>query len=346
MTKRQTVLAAAVPFLILGYPAWAQPPEPIRPVVDEAPLPPLAIVPVLPPPPVYVPLVQAPPPSLPPAVKAMIEEAIRNDDQEALSALVKLAVKTQPYDEAEIRALQRDYQDRKAKALAEKTAAELRRIREAPVLDLWTGQIEAGAFRSTGNTRNFGFSSAVKLNRKGINWEHIVQAGVDYQEDAGDVTREQFSGSYQARYTLNDALFTYGKGLYERDKIQGFKNRYTLSSGLGYRVVKTDKMTLSVEAGPAIRQIDYVDDPSATNWSLATSLDWDWTISPTMKLSQDASSYIGSDNNTFTSMTALEAGMTKRLKLKLSYSFEHETSPPDGSLKTDTVSRFSLVYGF
>ena len=51
-------------------------------------------------------------------------------------------------------------------------------------------------------------------------------------------------------------------------------------------------MTLSIEAGPALRQTDYVNDPSAATWSVATSLDWDWTISPTMKLSQDASSYV------------------------------------------------------
>ncbi|WP_237713923.1 DUF481 domain-containing protein [Novosphingobium sp. Rr 2-17] len=342
-----TVLAAAVPLLLLAVEARARVPELEQHAVEPTlPLPPPVLVPMLPPASEYVPFIKVPAPSLSPPVKAMIEEAIRADDQAQVAAMVKIAIKTQPYDEGEIKALQKAYQDRKAKQAAEKSAADLKRIREAALLQLWKGQVEVGAFRSTGNTSNFGFSAAVKFNRKGINWEHIIQGNADYQEDAGTVSKEQFSGSYQARYTLNDALFTYGKGMYERDKIQGYENRYSLSSGLGYRVIKTKAMTLSIEAGPAIRQTEFVSDPSETSWSVATSLDWAWTISPTMKLTQDASSYIGSDNSTFTSKTALEAGMTKRLKLKLSYQFEHEGSPPDGSLKTDTVSRFTLVYGF
>lgn len=359
MTKRPAFLAAAVPFLLLADVALAQtggprPPLLWMPVPDLEPIvveplpppPPPALVLVLPEAPPYVPFLQLAPPSLPSAVKKLIEQAIRNDDPDAVNAVIKIALKSQPYDEGEIKAMQKAYQDRKTKEAADKLAANERRIRESHWDQLWTGQIELGGFRSTGNTNNFGFSGALKANRKGIKWEHILLASADYQEDDGSVSKSQYSGSYQARYTLSDGYFTYGKGMYERDRIQGFKNRYTGSGGLGYRLIKTKAMTLSVEAGPALRRIDYVDEPSATTWSASTSLDWDWTISPTMKLTEDFSSYIGTDNSTFTSKTALEAGMTKRLKLKLSYSIEHETSPPDGSLKTDTVSRFALVYGF
>ncbi|GFM29618.1 YdiY family protein [Novosphingobium sp. PY1] len=344
----KTFLPVALPSLLLAVPVQAQPLEEPRLSVDEglvdfAPEPLRLDLPDYPWP---TPFIEVPPPSLPKNVKAMIEAAIDTDDSATVAAVVKMAIETQPYDKAEIKAMHRAYLDDKAARLAAKTEAETRRIRESGVLELWKGQIELGAFHSTGNTTNFGFTGALKLDRKGIDWEHLILATADYQKDSGTVTREKYGASYQPRYTINDGVFTYGRLQYEKDEIQGYRDRFSFSGGLGYRLIKRRNMTLSVEAGPAVRRTNYIDDPSETTWSALTSLDFDWKLNGTLALSQDASSYVGSDNSTFTSLTGIEAGMAKGLKAKLSYSIEHETAPPAGSLKTDTISRFSLVYGF
>ena len=338
---------AALPLLLIAFPVQAKTPE-IVPVAQQVSLA-AGSEPLRPALPDFVyppPFIPAPPPHLPANVKAMIDAAIRTDDSAAVAAVVKAAPETQPYDKDEIRSMHRAYLDRKAEELAAWTEAETQRIRDSGVLELWKGQIELGAFRGTGNTRNFGFTGALKLNRKGIDWEHTILANADYQKDAGVVTREQYGASYQPRYTLNDALFTYGRMQYEKDEIQGFRARYSLSGGLGYRVLQHRDLSLALEAGPAARRTLYVDQPSETTWSMLTSLDFDWNVTRTMKLTQDASAYVGSDNSTFTSLTGLEAGMAKGLKARLSYSIEHESSPPVGSVRTDTISRFSLVYGF
>lgn len=292
------------------------------------------------------PLIAAPPPRLPDDVKSMIDAAVKTKDSAVVGAVVKAALATQPYDKEEIRAIHQAFLDANAREIAEKANAERERIRRAALLELWTGKVELGAFRATGNTSNFGYTGAVKLDRKGLNWQHTVQLNADYQNDRGNVSREQYGASYQPRYTLNDGLFTYGRVQYEKDRIQGYLDRYSLSGGLGYRILKRDNVSLSMEVGPALRRTRYVEVPEETTWSALTSVDFDWQILPTMKLTQDASSYIETGNSTFTSATGFEVGMGRGLKTRLSYSIEHETSPPDGSLKTDTISRFSLVYGF
>lgn len=344
MSKRPPVLA--IPLLVaFATPAAAQVPPTVManlPVSVE-PVPLWLDIPDFPRP---VPVIQAVPPHLPLVVKAMILEAIRTDDSAAVATVVKLALATQPYDTDEIKTIHRDYLDRKAKALAQRTREETERIRNSGVLELWKGQIELGAFRSTGNTSNFGFTGAVKLDRRGIEWQHTVQFNADYQKDSGTVTREQYGASYQPRYTLNDGLFTYGRLQYEKDQIQGFRDRYSFSGGLGYRVLKRRDMSLSLEAGPALRRTIFLDAPAETTWSTLTSIDFDWKLNAAVTLTQNASGYVGSDNNTFTSLTGVEAGMAKGLKARLSYSIEHETAPPAGAVKTDTISRFSLVYGF
>lgn len=345
--KMTPSLPAALPLLLIALPVQAQTPV-AAPVVGQlsegAGVEPLRLVL-----PDYVyppPFIPAEPPHLPANVRAMIDAAVRTDDSAAVAAVVKAALETQPYDKDEIRAIHRAYLDRKAQELAARTEAEIQRIRNSGALELWQGQVELGAFRGTGNTSNFGVTGALKLNRKGIDWEHTILANADYQKDSGSVTREQYGASYQPRYTLNDALFTYGRIQFERDEIQGFRARYSLSGGLGYRVIQHRDLTLALETGPAARRTLYVDQPSETTWSTLASLDLDWSINRSIKFTQDASAYLGSDNSTFTSLTGLEAGMAKGLKVRLSYSIEHESSPPVASVKTDTISRFSLVYGF
>lgn len=343
MKTRPHVLSL-LPFALAAAPLSAQPDPDLAPLPDPGPAGPLRIEapPFVDP----VPFIAAGPPRLPGPVKAMIAEAIRSDDSAAVAAVVKIALATQPYDAEEIRSMHRAYTENKARALAAMTREETRRIREAGVLELWQGRIELGAFRSTGNTSNFGFTGTLNLQRKGIDWEHTVLLSADYQEDATTVTREQYRASYQPRYTLGDDLFTYARLQYEKDPIQGFRDRYSLSGGLGYRVLNRQGLTLSMEAGPALRRTNFVAEPTETTWSTLASLDFDWALNSTIKLTEDASTYVEPGNSTFTSLTGIEAGMAKGLKARLSYSIEHETSPPLGSLRTDTISRFSLVYGF
>lgn len=335
-----------LPLVLAAVPVQAQPLIHLPPAPEVVPF----IVPVVPVAlngyPWPIPFVPAGPPRLPENVRAMIESAIRTGDSATVAAVVKVAIDTQPYDKDEIRAMQKAFNDETARQLAAKANAETQRIRNSDILELWTGKVELGAFRATGNTSNFGFSGALNLDRKGIDWQHTVQLTADYQKDTGTVTREQYLASYQARYTLNDGLFTYGRTQWESNKIQGDYDRYSLSGGLGYRVIKRQDLALSVELGPAVRRTRYVTDPSETTWSTLASFDFAWTVDNALKFTQTASSYIETGNSTFTTNTGIEAGMSKHLKAKLSYSFEHETSPPDGTLKTDTISRFSLVYGF
>lgn len=330
----------------VAFPALASVTAPELPYALLLDVQPPPVVLVLPEYPSKPPFIAMDRPRLPRPVRSMLEEAMKTDDSEAVATLVKFALQSNPYDRQEIRDMHRVFLDRRAAEIAAKTEAEVVRIRSSSLLELWKGQVELGAFHSTGNTKNFGVTGALNFRRKGINWEHIIQARADYQEDRSTITREQFSASYQPRFTLNDRFFTYGRTQYERDRIQGFNDRLTLSGGFGYRVLERKGLTLALEAGPAVRHINYVDEIDQTNWSVLTSLDFDWSLNPTIKITQDATTYIGSDNNTLTSITALEAGMSKGLKAKLSYAIEHETAPPLGSLKTDTITRFSLVYGF
>src|SRR3546814_10340233 len=67
-----------------------------------------------------------------------------------------------------------------------------------------------------------------------------------------------------------------------------------------------------------------------------------WDITPRLGFSQDASAFLA-DNSSFVSTSALTTRLFGALSSRLSFDVRHETEPPAGSVKTDTVSRVTLV---
>jgi len=300
--------------------------------------------------------VSTPAAALPPSVKAMIDAAIESGNQQDLLAVVKIAKATNPDDLAEIDALMSAYNAR----LAEQAAAAQREKQQASFFKNWTGQGEIGGFRSTGNTKSLGLSGGVKLVKDAVKWRLNFQARADYERNGGNTTRDQLSATIEPNYKFDKRLYAYGLGQFERDRFQGFSARYTISGGLGYELVKTDDVRLAVKAGPAFRITNFTGGGSKSSLAALAGLDFDWKISDSLKFSQDAGGtyasdaqgfssavvVIDSDNTSLTATSALDAKLIGALSARLSYTIEHETNPPAGRIKTDTLSRATLVYDF
>ncbi|AMO71393.1 DUF481 domain-containing protein [Sphingorhabdus sp. M41] len=294
--------------------------------------------------------------ALPAPVKAMIDAAIASGNNQDVVAVVKIAKSTNPDDLAEIDSIMAGYNAQ----LAEQAEAALRKKQEASFFENWKGQGELGGFRSTGNTSNLGISGGLKLVKDAVNWRLNFQARADYERNAGKTTRDQLNVTIEPNYKFDKSLYAYGLAQFERDRFQGFSARYTLSGGLGYELVKTKDIRLAVKAGPAIRITDFAGGESKSSLAALAGLDFDWKISDHLNFSHDAGgtyasdaqgftsalAVIDSDNTSFTATSALDAKLLGGLSARFSYTIDHETNPPVGRIKTDTLSRATLVYDF
>ncbi len=282
---------------------------------------------------------------IPDPVRAMIEAAIETGDEEKVRTVIDLAKTTNPDDVAQLDALLASFERDLALAKAAEEAAAQKEIRSAGFFDNWTGQGELGAFTSTGNAENTGITASLNLTREGINWRHKLSGRADYQETDGVATREQFLAAYEPNLKITDRLFAYALAQYERDRFQGFSARYSASGGLGYDVL-TDGPTLSVKAGPAWRRTELTTGASTSNLAGLAALDFDWAISDSLSFTQDASALVQSGSSTFISDTGFQAAISDALSVRLSYTLEHDTDPPLGAVKTDTLSRITILYDF
>ena len=269
----------------------------------------------------------------------------KDGDVEAVGALAK---KASPERVADIDAMLTDYRaKREAEKKAEADAARAR-LAAAKFWQNWKGEGQIGASQSSGNTKSTGFSLGLALNRKGIDWDQRFRAQADYQRTNGSTSIERYLVEYEPQIKVSDRAFAFGLGRWERDRVLGFGNRWNASAGIGYRVIADKAMTLSLKAGPAWRETAYFPGRGRSESELTglAGLDFGWALSPTLKLTQVASTIIGERNTATSSLTALNAKLIGGLSARFSYSAEIDTNPPPGIENVDTLTRFTLVYGF
>lgn len=293
---------------------------------------------------------------LPAAARTMIENAIATGDAAKVDAVISVARSSFPDDAAEIDALESGWKTAKAERDAAAEEARLAKIENAGMFELWKGEGELGGFQSSGNTDSVGVAASLKLKREGIDWSHRLQGRVDYQRQNGTTSREQYLFSYEPRWQFNDRMFVYGLAQFESDKIQGFSGRYAASGGVGYKLVDSGDLSLSVKAGPAYRVTKYTDGRTESRIAALAGLDFDWKIFERLTFSQDANALaetggeaqliVDGSNTSLTFVSGLDFKVTNRLRSRLSYQLDYDSNPPVGKVSTDTLTRATLIYGF
>ena len=293
---------------------------------------------------------------IPPDVEAMIDAAIATGDATKVETVIALAKQTQPDSAEEIEQIAGAWRAEQAEAERLAAVRKEEEIRRAGLFELWSGEGQVGAFVSTGNSEDTGLSLALTLKREGIDWTHALKATADYQRSNGVTSRERYLAAYEPRYQIGENLFAYGLTQYEHDRFQGFEHRYAVSGGIGYKLLDSDSATLSVKAGPAYRVTERIDGTSVDRLAALFGADFDWKLADRLTFTQDANAVtetgaealliVDSANTTLNLLSGLDFKVNDRLRSRLSYQLEYNSAVAPGQETTDTLTRFTLVYGF
>lgn len=286
------------------------------------------------------------PPALDPAIRQMIETAMASNDQAATVKVLAVARQVSPKAGPEIDAMEAAWKARLAAADKRVREERLARLRAATALENWKGEAEFGASRSTGANTNLGILGSLKLEREGLDWTHKLTARADLQDTNGETTAEQIYAGWQPSYRFSEQLYAFGLVQYERDPFAGYNNRYTLGSGLGYRVPAGKRLKLELEGGPALRRIDDIAVGRRTHLAGRGSLHLEWQMTPTLSLTQDTAIYLESGAGNAIANTALDTKLIGALKARFSYNIQYEGNPPAGTQSLNTQSRATFVYSF
>lgn len=274
---------------------------------------------------------------IPPQVEKMIRAAAK--DKTELDVTARIAKRSNPKSAKEIDALVKRL---KAYADAHRRYALLRQ----GFFQGWKGQGEVGASDSTGNTRSTSLAVGLNYARNGLYWDHTLAATADYQRDNGVESKSRYFASYSGHYNITPRLYSLGLLSWEDDRFAGFNRRFSEALGFGVSVIKSPKMSLALEAGPALRQTSFISGKYESKFAGRTSINYRWEILPKLVFTEVASFYSESKDSTTTSDTGLTAGLIGSLSVRLSYHLQYESTPPAGLDRTDTTTRLTLVYDF
>ncbi|WP_380874959.1 hypothetical protein ACFB49_02410 [Sphingomonas sp. DBB INV C78] len=332
---------------LLASQAVEVPPDDTSLAVIEAELAPIIYIAPPPPRPLPMPRIEPPPPTeLPPAVRAMLDAAIASGDQQAVATVTKLARQAAPWASRQAQALKDGYDADIAekRALAQRKKEEA--IAAAGFFDYWSGTLEFGAYRSTGNSDNAGIFAAAKGEREGLRVRHRFDLRLDLQEDDNELSKERIVANYQPNFKVDDRFYIYGIAGYEHDRFLGYDNRFTGGGGIGYTLFTGPRFKVDLEGGPAVRYTDFTDQEDATSVAGRLSQTLRWKIAPTANLIQDATFYLEKGATNASTSIALDTKVLGPISARITYNVQYEGNAPVNRADVDTQTRATLVYTF
>ncbi|MCS6947658.1 MAG: DUF481 domain-containing protein, partial [Steroidobacteraceae bacterium] len=119
------------------------------------------------------------------------------------------------------------------------------------------------------------------------------------------------------------------------------------TTGYGRKLVATDRTQLSGQIGTGYRCLkNALTGATDGDAVLRGDLKFDHALTATTKLIDNLSVESGSRNTLTINELALQVKLNDALALSLGLGLRHNSDPPPGARRTDTLTTLNLVYGF
>ena len=217
----------------------------------------------------------------------------------------------------------------------------------------WSGDVEAGLVTTSGNTEETTISGKVDVTRDWRDWRRNVLLQSRYAEQNDQRSAERYTASTQLDYKFNPNDFVFMRAQYDNDDFSGYQFQASTSAGYGRRLWADGESYLDTELGAGYRfskfeQRDPEEGSERESPIARLALDFRYKLSETAQFREELESEVSVDDgdSVSRSVTSLQANINSALAMKLAYTVEHDSNPPAGTEKTDTITSVTLLYSF
>lgn len=211
----------------------------------------------------------------------------------------------------------------------------------------WSGKGEAGIVFASGNTDTENANVRLELANTLDRRKHSAGIAAVYAATDDLTTGQRWEIYAQSDHNFDDRDFWFGATRYEDDRFSGFDYQASVSTGYGYRFIDTEETQFSGQLGLGYRRLEE-DLTGATDSDtiLRGDLNLDHALTDTARVLDKLTVEAGSDNTLLQNELSLEVRINKLFALSVGVAVRHNTDPPAGSERTDTLSTVNLVYSF
>lgn len=150
----------------------------------------------------------------------------------------------------------------------------------------WQTTARLAAAMNRGNSDTVTVAGSVNTIKKWDRDEFTAGAAVNYGEESNRTTSSSLSGFAQYNHLFTDRLYAYGRVDALHDDLASLAYRVMLSPGVGYYVIKNDKMTLSGEVGPGWAIEQYHNESQKDYFTIRFGEKFGWQITKNARVWQ------------------------------------------------------------
>lgn len=227
----------------------------------------------------------------------------------------------------------------------------------AQIIEGWSGEASLAGSKTTGNTDTTDLGLGLKLQKETDQWRHKFKALADVGKVSGDTNKKNYSLGYQIDRDVNERLYVYGNADYFSDDFGPFKQGYFLGTGLGYKAVLPEPLSWNLESGLGYRsqKSRILDNDILTNplgltsdreneLALRAFSDLDYKLNDNVSAYNDTEIIYSKSDTYIWNETGLTATLAGNLAARASFRIDTHSDVPVGTEKTDTITRFGIVY--
>jgi putative salt-induced outer membrane protein len=210
----------------------------------------------------------------------------------------------------------------------------------------WSGQIALGGSLATGNTDRQALDLETKAQYRSIDHreDHYKALG-DLARENGAVTAQRIQMAVQSNYDIStDKFYVLGFTQYDRDKFSGFSYEVEAGPGLGYRFVRTNRMTFFVEFSTGYRHGEAQGAGQDDNQIFARgTITADYKLSDNAKLSNEMLVTGDEQRLKLEDTFSVTSTLIRNIAARISINTRYNSDPPLTVKKVDALSKVSLV---
>lgn len=220
----------------------------------------------------------------------------------------------------------------------------------APAPKKWKVNAEFSFISANGNTKSQTLSAKNGFSYLFTSADTLEMDGGGLGSRNGPVvTAEQYYASQKIAHKLDDRNYLFEKYRWDRNRFAGVAHRHDLSAGFGREFWKTPKDLLIGEAAPGYLNEERFNDKRKKYAASRFYAKYTRELAAGSRFSQDVDyvqSLADKRDNRMATETAVSAALTTSLAIKNTFTWRHDSRPPTGKVKDDTVFAVALVATF